>query len=123
MAVIKATYDVIDNGAVTVTWSNLSTGDTGSWEPMPHFSDKTVHVSVATGGAAQSVSMQGTNEPISSVPAFPATLNRTIGTPLTYTSTGPFIDTILENPIQMRPNVAGTGMAGVTITVNCSTNR
>lgn len=123
MAVINAVTTYPNTGVIVVTWSNMATGDTGSWEQVEHFSDKTIQTIIGTPGVAQSVVIQGSNEP--GTPANPVTINRLAGAslPLSYTSAGPFIDAVMENPLKIRPNVAGTGMAGVNVILVCSTNR
>jgi len=101
MAIRQPTFTKIegDDSAILVQWTGLLQGDTGAPVQLVKYADRSVQVT-GTFGAGGSVLIEGSNTSVDF-----ATLNRLQGTPLSISSAG--ISQILENTVQLRPNVSG----------------
>lgn len=101
MAIRQPTFTKIegDDSAILVQWTGLLQGDSGAPVQLVKYADRSVQVT-GTFGAGGSVLIEGSNTSVDF-----ATLNRLQGTPLSISSAG--ISQILENTVQLRPNVSG----------------
>jgi hypothetical protein len=113
MAEIKATVTYPRKKVARVTWSGLAGGDTGSWEFIPGYPDKTVHIYGTFG--TSTVSIEGSNE---TVPANGAVLDDGDGQALSGISATK-ASVLQQGAANIRPVVsAGTG-ANVTVIMEC----
>ena len=92
----------------TITWETLAGSDVGSAVKLPSFSDKTVHAfgTFDTG----TCTLQGSNDPLAGTDPGSASWISLVdpqGNAIAFTAAG--IETILENPIWIRPSVSGGG--------------
>jgi hypothetical protein len=113
MAEIKATVTYPRKRVARVTWSGLASGDTGSWEFIPGYTDKTVHIYGTFG--TSTVSIEGSNE---TVPAHGAVLDDGDGQALAGIN---FVKAAVlqQGTANIRPVVSsGTG-ANVTVIMEC----
>lgn len=115
MAVVGFTQETFTGmvGVQIYTWSGMQNGDTGTPVIACSFSDKTIQVE-GTFGVGGAATIQGSN--YTSSPTW-ATLNNAGGTALVIqTASPPHVQTILENPYQIRPNITGgDGTTALTV--------
>lgn len=103
------TTDIAGNFAYV--WAGLDNGDDGQPARYSGSGDRTVQV-FGTFGSGGSVTIQGTLDGTNW-----ATLHDTSGTALTFTASG--IETVLENCLEVRPNVtAGDVTTDLTVILN-----
>lgn len=115
-SVLSGTNNGIPVGTYVVTWGPMANGDVGSPFLCCNFPDKSVEVS-GTFGAGGTVTFQGTNMVTS--PTY-STLRDATGATLSITATD--LRSILENPLQVRPNItAGDGTTSLTVSLVCTT--
>lgn len=104
MAIKKAIFsnlETIEVRQTRITVSGVGDADQSDWVKMPNLADKTIHV-FGTWDSATLV-VQGSNE--EGVPTAPITLTDPQGNALSKTAD--FIETILENPAQIRISTSG----------------
>jgi hypothetical protein len=113
MAEIKATVTYPRKKVARVTWSGLASSDTGSWEFIPGYPDKTVHIYGTFG--TSTVSIEGSNE---TVPANGAVLDDGDGQALSGINAAK-VAVLQQGAANIRPVIsAGTG-ATVTVIMEC----
>lgn len=103
MTEVAATQTDPNGDYVIVTWTGLTTSDTGAPVKLARFSDKTVHVKSGGGagfGSGATVVIQGSNDGVTWV-----TLNDVFENPISIGSEA--IAAIAENPFYIRPSVSG----------------
>lgn len=108
MAEVSGTFVLSDDGVAIMTWSAMAGGDTGKPARMGRYSDKTVHVV----GDSVDVAMEGSNDLVNWAPvhnAVGAAMDTIVGTPPGT------IETILDNPLYIRPNVTGGSSTSVIV--------
>lgn len=122
MATVNSTKDAIEghgqDEVLCIRWTPLTTTNVdGSWEMVPAYADRTVHV-FGTFGAGCTLSIEGTNEV--GTPAKPVTVNdsRGEGNPMTFlTAGGDDIKVMAEAPLKVRPKITGGGDGTTSLTV------
>lgn len=113
MAVITPTV-VIDNfGVCIVTWAAMAGADTGAPVRMAQYSDKTAQVI----GDATTVAIEGSNDGSTFSP-----LTDTAGAAIALAGATDDVETILQNPLYIRPNVTG-GASSTVIVVAKATGK
>ena len=113
MATKKAIFsnlETIEVRQTRITYSGVGDADVGDWVKMSNLADKTIHV-FGTWDSATLV-VQGSNE--EGTPTAPITLTDPQGNALSKTAD--FIETILENPAQIRISTSG-GQGSTALTV------
>lgn len=96
MAVKPATVETNNFGVVVVTWTDVDSGDTGQPVLLAQYSDKTVQLI----GTSTDVAIEGSNDGTNW-----AELSDPAGNPILLATSGQ-IETILQNPLYVRPIAA-----------------
>lgn len=97
-------------------WMTMANGDVGAPLYLSDSSDKTVQV-LGTFGTGGSVTIQGSNHPVTETPTY-ATLHKVDISAATYTAAG--MDVIIDNPVCIRPYVtAGDVSTDLDIMLCC----
>lgn len=112
MAEIKASSKSVSGYQIETTWTALANGDTGSWEDVSRYADRTVTMTGTFGGGT--LTMQGSNDGTN---AFTLHWGAAGGTTDDIVVTGAGGYTIYENPRYIRPSLAGGSAGDVDIIV------
>lgn len=107
-----------------ITWTGINTDNvTGEWVTMPRFADKCVHIFGVFDGGDEVVQIVGSNEP--GVPGDPQGLTAADGSAAINETGASDMFQILENPLQIRPqlNAGGTEDTAITVVMVCETAR
>lgn len=106
MAEVSGTFVLSDDGVAIMTWSAMAGGDTGKPARMGRYSDKTVQVI----GDATTVAIEGSNDGSTWTD-----LTDQSGTALALVGASADLETILQNPLYIRPNVTGGASSTVIV--------
>lgn len=109
MAEIKGVTTYPATGQVQVTWSNLQSGDWGSWEETGRYPDKTIHVYGTFGSTT--VRIEGANATATGSEAVLKDGNGQLLSGLNTSS----VAVLRDNPTYIRPFLVGG--VGATLTV------
>ncbi len=119
MAVIKLSTEN-QGRCQTVTWSGLTTNDTGQPWPRADYSDKTVQIFGNFGGTG-SVSLEGSNDPrVISDPSNAVWFTLTDPSSTAITKTAAAGEQILENPKWIRPSVTLGTTPAITVIIQAT---
>lgn len=114
MASRAATVTWLSRSVMQVTWTGLLNGDTGDPVSLPAKADKSVHV-WGTFGTGGTIKMRGRN----STSANYQDITDPTSTAISKTAEG--VEQILENVLQIRPEVtAGDGTTNLSCSVLCT---
>jgi hypothetical protein len=109
MAEIRPTISYRNDDAIAVQWANITEADTCvAYEGFHEYSDRSVQVQGAFGGA--SVSIQGSNDAENY-----HTLNDPFGSLLSFSTGG--LRQVLEYVRRVQPAISGGSGASITVTV------
>lgn len=113
MATADGRRELTDHKYVSVAWGGLANGDDGTGALFAGVADKTVQV-LGTFGSGGTVVIEGSMDGSTW-----AGLTDPQGDPLSFAAAG--INTVLENPKFIRPNVtAGDGTTDLTVIIGGS---
>ena len=114
MSTIPYTQDRLGNGSIRVSWVNLVNGDIGvAFSLGTEYPIKTVEI-LGTFGAGGAVTVEGANTQLSESTTFQTLSSDPSGAP--FVANGSTLQNILENTIQIRPNItSGDGTTLLTV--------
>lgn len=110
MAEIRGITTYPARGQISITWTNLQSGDWGSWEGSDSYPDKTVHVYGTFG--TSTVQIEGTHASSGN----PVVVKDGNGAAISNIST-PTLAVIRDNPALIRPMLVGGSGASITVVV------
>ena len=111
MATIVPTVTTPAKRRIRAVWAGMASGDVGAPVDFARYADKTCQVDITTAGDG-SLEMQGSNDGTNY-----AAMKEPDGTAITGVTTDNDIFSLLENPRDIRPSIAGSTGSGWTVTL------
>ena len=120
VATVAFSGEWISRGVHRTVWGSMATGTSGAPQSAPHLPDKTIYIggTFSTGGT---VSIQGSNDSVTMAPSSSSWSILTDAQGDLITKTAEAIETIMENPVKIRPLVtSGDGSTAIDVVMVCA---